>query len=144
MILMNCTYRLQKKVFKNTDNKSPCLTSDLTPKTKLLLDSTRNLPSPSVQSAINSPRSSSKKSLFKKIVDKLEHTIKNQRKNLKNKQSFISKLRNSLSTYKSKYKNYDINTFNFPSNESKTLVKMQISRKKKLRHNGLATRKISL
>jgi len=120
-----------KKIFKNTDNKSPCLTSDLTPKTKLLLDSTRNLPSPSVQSPINSPRSSSKKSLFK-IVDKLENTIKNQRKNLKNKRSSISKLRNSLSTYKSKYKNYDIlNTFNFPSNESKTLVKMQVSRKKK-------------
>ncbi|CAI6364157.1 unnamed protein product [Macrosiphum euphorbiae] len=53
-----------KKIFKNTDNKSPCLTSDLTPKTKLLLDSTRNLPSPSVQSPINSPRSSSKKNHY--------------------------------------------------------------------------------
>lgn len=116
------------KIFKNTDNKSPCFTSDLTPKTKLLLDSTRNLPSPNIQPLTNSLQSSSKKSLFK-IVDKLENTIKNQRKNLKNKRSSISKLRNSLSTYKSKYKNYEIlNTFNFPSNESKTLVKMQVSR----------------
>ncbi|KAL4096889.1 hypothetical protein QTP88_021764 [Uroleucon formosanum] len=116
-----------KKIFKNTDNKSPCFTSDLTPKTTLLFDSTRNFPSPSIQSSTNSSRSSSNKSLFK-IVEKLENTIKN--KNLKNKRSSISKLRNSLSTYKSKFKNYDIlNTFDFPSNESKTLVKMQVSRK---------------
>lgn len=118
------------KKYKNTDNTSSCSTSDLTPKTKLLLDSTRNLPSPSTQ-LLSSPQPSSKKSLFK-IVNKLENTIKNQKNKLKNKRSSISKLRNNLLTYKSKYNNHNIlDSLHFPSKESKTLVKMQVSRKKK-------------
>jgi len=96
---------LPTKKIKNTDNKSPCFTCDLTPNTKSLLNATRNLPSPSTQSSINSPRSSSKKSLFE-IVNKLENTIQNQKKKFKNKRSSISKLRNNLSTYKAKYKKY--------------------------------------
>jgi DNA transposase THAP9 len=103
------------------------------PRTKTIINSTIHFPSP--------PTTTSKILLShkncpntKKInikVQKLKQLLKDQGKLLKNKRSSISKLRNNLSILRSNVKNNDIfNKLQFPSKDSKTLVKMQILRTK--------------
>lgn len=113
--------------------KTSSRTSELTPKTISLLDSSRQFPSPKLKS----PR----KRLFQekdqsnnKLVENFKNTIEKQKSLLKNKRGLISKLRRNYTMLKSRSKSIDIiNSLNFLSIESKIFVKMQILRKRNSR-----------
>jgi len=117
------------KLSRKTSPRTP----DLTPKTISILDASLQFPSPKLKS----PR----KRLFHEkdqsnntLVKKLKNIIENQKSLLKNKRGLISKLRRNHTLLKLRSKNTNIiNALNFPSNESKIFVKMQVLRKRNSR-----------
>lgn len=104
-------------------------TPDITPRSKTLMHKIIDFPSP-----IKSKKLFSETNNNRSIIKKLKKVIAHQKKLLMAKRVMIFKLNKNLISLKLQNKNNKsidfINLLRFPSENAKTLVKMQISRKK--------------